>query len=65
MPHIFSVEIHGYLSSKIEQAKSRRKQAVAANAHGVQCRLEGELLELVAMRKYLAENIDLKTQKYY
>ncbi len=65
MPHIFSVEIHEYLSAKIEQAESRRKQAVAANMHGLQYRLEGELQELVAMRKYLAENIDLKTQKYY
>ena len=65
MPHIFSVEIHEYLSCKIEQAENKRKQAVATNMYDLQQRLEGELSELVAMRKYLDENIDLKTQKYY
>ncbi len=65
MPHIFSVEIHEYLSTKIEHAEGKRKQAIGDNDESLQRTLEGELLELVKMRQYLTENIDLKTQKYY
>jgi hypothetical protein len=65
MPHIFSVEIHEYLSGKMEQAERTRKLAILDNDMNLQRRLEGELLELVKMRQYLTENIDLKTQKYY
>ena len=65
MPHIFSVEIHEYLSTKIEQAESKRMQGIENNDMSQQRHLEGELLELMEMRQYLTENIDLKTQKYY
>jgi len=65
MPHIFSVEIHVYLSAKIEEAEGKKKQAIADRDESQQRHLEGELLELMEMRKYLTNNIDLKTQKYY
>lgn len=65
MPHIFSVEIHAYLSAKIEEAEAKKKQAIADWDGSQQRHLEGELLELMEMRKYLTDNIDLKTQKYY
>ena len=65
MPHIFSVEIHTYLSTKIEEAEGKKKQAIADQDESLQRYLEGELLELVKMRHYLTDNIDLKTQKYY
>ena len=65
MPHIFSVEIHAYLSTKIEEAEGKKKQAKADLDESLQRYLEGELLELMEMRQYLTDNIDLKTQKYY
>ena len=65
MPHIFSVEIHAYLSVKIEEAEGEKKEAIADRDESQQRHFEGELLELVEMRKYLTDNIDLKTQKYY
>lgn len=65
MPHIFSVEIHDYLSAKIKQIERKQKQATETNDIWLTLRLDGELLELVGMRKYLTGNIDLKTQKYY
>ena len=65
MPHIFSVEIHEYLSARIEQSKEKRKQAIGDKDESLQHRFEGELQELEEMRRYLTENIDLKTQKYY
>lgn len=65
MPHIFSVEIHAYLSAKIEQVEEKKKLVVGDKADTLQRCIEGELLELVAMRQYLTDNIDLKTQKYY
>ncbi len=65
MPHIFSVEIHAYLSAKIEAAEEKKKQAIADRDESLQRHLEGEMLELMEMRQYLNDNIDLKTQKYF
>jgi hypothetical protein len=65
MPHIFSVEIHEYLSTRIEQSEKKKKQAIDDKDESLQHHFEGELLELEEMRRYLTENIDLKTQKYY
>lgn len=65
MPHIFSVEIHEYLSKKILQAKAGKTEAVLERDEELTSYYEGQLLELETMRQYLTENIDLKTQKYY
>lgn len=65
MPHIFSVEIHVYLSTKIQETEGKKKQAIADKDESLQRHVEGELLELMTMRQYLNDNIDLKTQKYF
>jgi hypothetical protein len=65
MPHAFSVEIHDYLSRKILLAEENKKQAIREKNRAVQFYCEGQLLELVTIRQYLTENIDLKTQIYY
>jgi len=62
----YSVEIHQYISDKIAIATSRKKKAEAANEPAITRRFyEGQLYELDKIREYLAQNIDLKTQKYY
>jgi hypothetical protein len=65
MPHAFSVEIHDYISRKILSAKERKNTAEIEENRADQLFCEGELLELGVMRKYLEENIDLKTQTYF
>ena len=65
MPHAFSVEIHDYLSKKIKLAREGKETAVHKNDTAAQRSFEGQLLELEILRRYLTENFDLKTQKYY
>ena len=65
MPHAFSVEIQDFISSKILLIKEAKTKAIRENNSAVQLYCEGQLLELINLRKYLTENIDLKTQKYY
>ena len=65
MAHVFSVEIHDYLSEKILQAEQGKKTAEQENEKESRLYYEGQLLELKTLRQYLTDNIDLKTQKYY
>lgn len=65
MAHVFSVEIHDYLSKRILLAEEDKKTAEQVNDKESRLYYEGQLLELMTLRQYLADNIDLKTQKYY
>ena len=65
MANQYSVEIHQFISQKIAKATNRKKEDQAANDLAT-CRFyEGQLYELDKIREYMAQNIDLKTQKYY
>ncbi len=65
MAHVFSVEIHDYLSNRIQLAEKGKKRAELAKDAASRRYYEGQLLELKILRKYLTDNIDLKTQKYF
>lgn len=65
MAHVFSVEIHDFLSKKILLAEENKKVAEQENNEDNRLYHEGQLLELKTLRQYLTDNIDLKTQKYY
>ncbi|HID03539.1 MAG TPA: hypothetical protein EYP18_10085 [Desulfobacterales bacterium] len=65
MPHAFSVEIQDFISNKIQLMEEAKTKAIHEKNNPVQFYCEGQLLELMNLRKYLTENIDLKTQKYY
>jgi len=65
MPHAFSVEIQDYIGRKILLMEEAKTKAIHEQNSSVQFYCEGQLLELMNLRKYLTENIDLKTQKYY
>jgi len=65
MANQYSVEIHKYISGKIAAATSQQKKAEAIHDSAA-CRFyAGQLYELEKIREYMAQNIDLKTQKYY
>ena len=65
MANQYSVEIHQYISEKI--ADATRQQIKAEDADDAPARrfYAGQLYELEKIREYMAQNIDLKTQKYY
>lgn len=65
MANQYSVEIHEYISDKIAHATAQLKKAKADNDLMGRRFYEGQIYELDKIRKYMAQNIDLKTQKYY
>jgi flagellar motor switch protein FliM len=65
MANQYSVEIHKYISDKIAAATSQQKKAEAADDTAARRFSAGQLYELEKIREYMAQNIDLKTQKYY
>ena len=65
MANQYSVEIHKYISDKIAAATSQQKKAEAADDTAASRFFAGQLYELEKIREYMAQNIDLKTQKYY
>ncbi|MBU0462400.1 MAG: hypothetical protein KKE12_02090 [Proteobacteria bacterium] len=65
MAHEYSVKIHDYLTSKIETAQKNKKEAKSLDdSENVQF-YDGQLEELFSIRKYLTDQIDLDTHKYY
>lgn len=60
MPNEYSVEIHNYLKVKIEIAEKTITESVEHKAF-----LAGQLQELLWIREYLKDHIDLKNFTYY
>ena len=65
MANQYSVEIHDYISEKVARATADLKKAEAADDQAGRRFYEGQLYELNKIREYMAQNVDLKTQKYY
>jgi hypothetical protein len=65
MANEYLVAIHNYISAKLAAAESHKKSAARQNDLTSLQYWEGQLKELKALRQYLAEKIDLKTQTYY
>ncbi len=61
MPNDYSIEIHKYLSDKILLAEQTMRQGDENTA----TRARGQLEELLWIRQYLQENIDLKNFQYF
>ena len=65
MAHEYSVKIHEYLTLKIEAAQKKKQMAESLkDSKNVQF-YNGQLEELFSIRKYLTDQIDLDTHKYY
>jgi len=65
MTNQYSVEIHKYVSEKIKAVEDQLHQAKESSDNGRQRFLEGRLMELIKLREYMHETIDLRTQEYY
>ena len=65
MANEYLIEIHNYISEKIASAQNRKNEATADNKLELRRFYEGQLKEWHHLRKYLAETVDLKTQKYF
>jgi len=65
MANEYLVEIHKYISARIVSAENGKKTADANNDPESKRFYEGQLQEWLKMRRYLANKVDLKTQKYF
>jgi len=60
MPNEYSVEIHTYISKKIREAEQLIDKNEVDTPNN-----RGKIDELLWLREYLSDNIDLKDFKYY
>ncbi len=65
MANEYLIEIHNYISEKIARAQSLKNKANANHEMESKRFYEGQLDEWHRLRAYLAERVDLKTQKYF
>ena len=65
MANEYLIDIHNYISEKIARAQNRKDEANANNELESRRFYEGQLKEWHHLRAYLAETVDLKTQKYF
>ena len=65
MAHEYSVQIHNWITQKIERVKTQKISAEKINDVEAIEYSAGQLEELLYLQNYLAEHIDLKTQTYY
>ena len=65
MANEFSVAIHDFISAKIAAGQKNKADAEKIDDRATASYYEGQLQELNAIRRYMAEHMDLKTQKYY
>lgn len=65
MTNKFSVDIHTYLTEKIEWVEAQKEEAKKCNNSPDEQYCAGQLQELQAVRKYLTSKFDLNTQTYY
>ena len=65
MTNEYLVEIHEYINARIVSAENKKKTANANNDPESRRFYEGQLQEWLKMRGYLANKVDLKTQKYF
>lgn len=60
MPNEYSVEIHDFISQEISEINRQLEHHVNQDQY-----LKGRLTELLWLRDYLGEHIDLKNFNYY
>ena len=60
MANEYSIEIHKYLNENIAGAEKSLKESVEDRSY-----FQGIIEELLSIRKYLSDNIDLKDFSYY
>ncbi|MBU1343613.1 MAG: hypothetical protein KKE44_19530 [Proteobacteria bacterium] len=65
MAHEYSVQIHDWISEKISKVKQKIKLAKEKNDVKNKNYYKGQLQELLDIRQYLKDQIDLETYQYH
>lgn len=65
MANEYLIDIHNYISAQIAFTEACQVEAQEKNDKASQLFYEGQLAEWQYIRTYLAEKVDLKTQKYF
>jgi hypothetical protein len=65
MAHEYSVQVHEWISQRMDAVKQDLKLPEAGNDAGQKNYLAGQLQELQDIRQYLTDKVDLNTQEYY
>ena len=63
MANEYLIDIHNFISERLAATENKKQAAVADSESQRFC--EGQLQEWRQMRSYLANKVDLKTQKYF
>jgi hypothetical protein len=63
--HEYSVKLHDWISEKVKLVNSMIKTAMDKNDTGSVHYYNGQLQELLEIREYLKNKIDLDTQKIF
>ena len=58
----YSIGIHDFIDRKIETIKDLRQKAESSNNLQEKSFYDGQLQELLKIREYMAQHVDLKTQ---
>ncbi len=65
MAHEYSVQIHDWITKKMNTITAGLRSAQEKNDLPQESYYKGQLEELSFIRQYLTDQIDLDTQKYY
>lgn len=65
MAHEYSVDIHEWIKEKIDSIKADLKNIKDSGDTKAENYYNGQLHQLMEIRQYLTDHIDLDTQTYY
>lgn len=65
MAHDYSLQIHSYINERLTIVMEKKKEALKERDVETQKFYEGQEKELLTLRKYLIEQIDLTTRPSY
>lgn len=65
MPNEYSVQFHDFITAEIETSRSQLAEAEQAGDDNNRAYWSGRLEELIWLRTYLKEHVDLKDFTYY
>lgn len=65
MVNEYSMGIHDFIKQKIETASRLKQEAENSGDYRKKRFFDGQLHELLAIREYMVQHFDLKTQQYH
>jgi len=65
MAHQYSVEIHNYLTDRLNDAKEKLKEAAISGADDAVKKAAGRIEALNRLRTMMTEKFDLTNRKYF